>query len=47
MHQFYALCGIPGVVGIVDCFHVPIPAPYVREEVFVNRRQRHTLNVQV
>lgn len=41
----------PGVVSLIDCTHVPIIPPtscdgYMIERAFVNRKRRHSINVQ-
>ncbi|KAK3931509.1 Putative nuclease [Frankliniella fusca] len=37
----------PGVLGYVDGAHMPIVAPSVHEEQYVNRHQIHSINVQI
>ncbi|XP_013404377.1 putative nuclease HARBI1, partial [Lingula anatina] len=44
---FFQLAGMPNVIGAIDCTHVHILAPTgAREPDFVNRKGRHSLNVQ-
>lgn len=45
-HQFEVKFGLPGVLGCVDGTHVHIKAPSTHEHLYVNRHQRHSLNVQ-
>lgn len=42
--QFYNLAGFPGVLGVVDCIHVPIKAPNAEDMSYVNTRGLHSLN---
>ncbi|XP_064467971.1 putative nuclease HARBI1 [Ornithodoros turicata] len=46
-HQFYQLASFPGVVGAVDGTHVRIQAPSAHETAFVNRKNYHSINVQL
>ncbi|KAL3973725.1 hypothetical protein ACER0C_022351 [Sarotherodon galilaeus] len=41
------IAGFPGVVGVIDGTHVRIIAPSEDEAVFVNRRNFHSINVQI
>ena len=45
--NFYRLQRFPNVVGAIDCTHIPIKAPNENEDVYVNRQQYHSLNIQV
>ncbi|RVE41373.1 hypothetical protein evm_013977 [Chilo suppressalis] len=45
--EFYNECGIPGVIGCVDGTHIAIIRPANNEERFYNRKQYHSLNVQI
>ncbi|XP_046577986.1 putative nuclease HARBI1 [Haliotis rubra] len=45
--QFHAIGGFPGVVGVIDGTHVKIIAPTEHENEYVNRKNFHSLNVQV
>lgn len=42
-----AASDLPGVIGYVDGTHVAIRAPSEREDVFVNRKGYHSMNVQI
>ncbi|KAF0287118.1 putative nuclease HARBI1 [Amphibalanus amphitrite] len=44
--QFRDKFGLPNVLGCVDGTHVNIKAPVVNEHLYVNRHQRHSINVQ-
>ena len=43
---FQAKFGLPDVLGCVDGTHINIKAPSQNEHLYVNRHQRHSLNVQ-
>ena len=43
----YDIAGFPGVMGVIDGTHVQIMAPSLHEEQFVNRKNYHSVNVQV
>ncbi|XP_050516554.1 putative nuclease HARBI1 [Diabrotica virgifera virgifera] len=49
--KFYRTHNFPGVIGCVDCTHVAIVAPkqgnQYPEELYVNRKGYHSLNVQL
>ncbi|RCN29884.1 transposase, IS4 family [Ancylostoma caninum] len=45
--DFFRKYGIPGIVGIIDCTHIPIIGPSENEEDYVNRKNYHSLNVGV
>ena len=45
--QFKGYGGMPCVLGSIDGTHVGIKAPQEEEWIFVNRKQSHSLNVQV
>ncbi|KAK3913131.1 Putative nuclease [Frankliniella fusca] len=38
--------GFPGVIGAIDCTHVPISAPLETPADYVNRHDLHSINVQ-
>lgn len=44
---FYSIKGFPNVIGAVDGTHVGIKAPVTNSFAFVNRKQYHSVNVQV
>ena len=44
--QFSAIAGLPNTIGAIDCTHIPIKAPASHEDVYVNRKGVHTVNVQ-
>ena len=48
IHQqrFYERYGFPKVIGCIDGTHVPILAPPQNEDVYVNRKNFHSLNIQ-
>ena len=43
--KFLDLNGFPLVLGCIDCTHVPIWAPPCNEDLFVNRKNFHSINV--
>ena len=45
--QFFAMAGFPNVIGCVDGTHIRILAPSVNEHEYVNRKNFHSINVQV
>jgi len=45
--QFVAIAGFPNVIGAIDCTHITIKAPSQDEFVYVNRKQFHSINVQI
>ena len=44
---FMGIAGFPEVIGVIDGTHVKIMAPKEQEEVFVNWKGHHSINVQV
>lgn len=48
-HQadFFGIAGFPGVVGAIDGTHVRIIAPSEHEVEYVNRKNYHSINVQI
>lgn len=52
LFRFYEKHQMPGVIGCIDCTHVAIVAPPVDHEqyperVYVNRKNYHSINVQL
>lgn len=48
MNQFYQSSGLPGVIGAIDCTHVPIQSPGGQDaEVYRNRKGFFSINVQL
>lgn len=45
--RYYYATGIPGGIGVMDCTHVAIVRPAVDEHIYVNRKQYHSINVQL
>ena len=45
--KFHAKAGFPGVIGCVDGTHIRIQAPSQNEHTYVNRKNYHSINVQV
>ncbi|CAG5037667.1 unnamed protein product [Parnassius apollo] len=45
--KFYDKCGLPAVVGCIDCSHVAIVRPSEHEEQYFNRKHFHSINTQV
>lgn len=45
--QFQGIARFPNVIGVIDGTHIGIKAPHEHEEVFVNRKGVHSINVQV
>lgn len=47
-NEFYNRFQFPGVVGLIDCTHVAIYPPTLEvENVYVNRKSYHSINVQL
>jgi len=45
--KFYEIAGFPGIVGAIDCTHIPIQSPGGAEaELYRNRKGYFSLNVQ-
>uniref|UniRef100_A0A915N2E7 Putative nuclease HARBI1 n=1 Tax=Meloidogyne javanica TaxID=6303 RepID=A0A915N2E7_MELJA len=44
--EFLNYCGLPMIVGCIDCTHIRIRAPVSDEKSYVNRKGWHSLNVQ-
>ena len=47
MDNFFAMAHFPNVIGCIDCTHIKIIAPNHNEHEYVNRRGKHSINVQV
>ncbi|XP_045133082.1 putative nuclease HARBI1 [Portunus trituberculatus] len=45
--KLYGIANFPNVIGIIDGTHIPIAAPPVDEELYINRKNFHSLNIQV
>ncbi|XP_034057153.1 putative nuclease HARBI1 [Gymnodraco acuticeps] len=45
--NFFLLGDMPNTIGVIDCTHVNIQAPRQREWEYVNRKGRHSINVQL
>ena len=45
--MFHAVANFPNVIGCVDCTHVKIAIPAVNEHEYVNRKNDHTINIQL
>lgn len=44
MFDFSRICGFPNVIGAIDGTHVGIKSPSFEENVFVNRKNYHSIN---
>ena len=44
--QFRAENGIPGIIGCIDCSHIPVVSPGEDAELFRNRKGYFSINVQ-
>jgi nuclease HARBI1 len=48
MHQFYSKSKLPGVIGAIDCTHIPIQSPGSDDaEIYRNRKGYFSINVQL
>ena len=45
--NFYSIDKFPKVAGLLDCTHVAVKPPKSQELAYVNRKGKHTINVQV
>ncbi|XP_053567635.1 putative nuclease HARBI1 [Bombina bombina] len=45
--NFFRLAGIPNVLGAIDCTHVRVRPPHLKEEMYRNRKFYHSLNIQM
>ncbi|XP_063222478.1 putative nuclease HARBI1 [Bacillus rossius redtenbacheri] len=47
MRSFHSIAGYPGVIGCIDCTHIPIQSPGGNNaELYRNRKQYFSINVQ-
>ncbi|XP_039970110.1 putative nuclease HARBI1 isoform X2 [Bactrocera tryoni] len=44
---FYSMCGIPGVIGVVDDTHIQMIRPAVNEHLYFNRKLKHSIIAMV
>nr|XP_055057063.1 putative nuclease HARBI1 [Misgurnus anguillicaudatus] len=44
---FYQIARIPNVKGAIDCTHVRLKPPSVNEYAYINRKNYHSVNVQL
>ena len=47
MQEFSAIAHMPGVIGAIDCTHVRVKAPSGDAFVHINRKNFHSVNVQL
>uniref|UniRef100_A0A3B4XQX1 Putative nuclease HARBI1 n=1 Tax=Seriola lalandi dorsalis TaxID=1841481 RepID=A0A3B4XQX1_SERLL len=45
--QFYESAGFPNLVGAIDCTHLRLKASSMNDYAFINRKNYHSINVQV
>ncbi|XP_013882495.1 putative nuclease HARBI1 [Austrofundulus limnaeus] len=45
--DFHAIAGLPNTIGAIDCTHIRIKAPSPDAFPFLNRKQYHSINVQI
>ena len=45
--EIHANCWLPNVIGCIDGTHIRIQAPSTNEHEYVNRKNVHSINVQV
>ncbi|XP_034035060.1 putative nuclease HARBI1 [Thalassophryne amazonica] len=45
--DFHELAGFPNVIGAIDCTHVRLRPPSVNDYAYVNRKNYHSINVQL
>ena len=45
--KFFSIARMPNTIGAIDCTHIHIQAPHEGEWEFVNRKGRHSINVQL
>ena len=44
---FYEIAGFPNVIDAIDCTHVRLKPPSMNDYAFINRKNYHSINVQV
>lgn len=47
VEQFYRMARFPSVIGVIDGSLIPIDAPTINEEAFVDRKGSHSINCMV
>ena len=47
MQDFSRIANFPRVIGVIDGTHIPIKAPSLDEQVYINRKQFHSMNMQI
>ena len=47
MADFYQIARFPRTIGAIDCTHVALQPPHDTEHLFRNRKNWHSINVQV
>lgn len=45
--ELYEIAGFPNVIGAIDCTHVRLKPPSMNDYAFINRKNYHSINVQV
>ncbi len=45
--EFSEFAGFRGIIGAIDGCHIKIARPWVDEKIYVNRKNFHSINVQV
>lgn len=45
--KFLLLGKMPSTIGVIDCTHVHIQAPHQRKWEYINRKGRHSINIQL
>jgi len=47
MNGFSATSSFPGTIGAIDVTHINIPVPHKHPETYVNRKEHHSIQLQV
>lgn len=47
VYNFSRARGFPGIIGAIDGTHLNIPAPKESPEAYINRKGRHSIQLQV